>query len=340
MSLPRNILLVVIGVLLLLSISFVLPFLDFFLLAVLLAYLLLPVQKRVEHRIRSDIATAAVVTAASIVVILPLVFVVWTTITEAATIVEAIREGEVTLSETEAQIQQLTGMQVDIANVLQSAASGIQVDNLLSVFGVVTHVLIGIGLTIFLLYFFLKDRQEFLAWLYETVPLPDDVQGRLYDRFNKIMGAVILGHVLVALVQGILAGIGLAATGVPNATFWTVVMSVLSLLPVVGSFLVWGPAAIYLFLNGQTFLAAGLVLWGAVVVGVSDDYLRPIVVDRYAEINPSVIIIGVLGGLYVLGVMGLFFGPIVLGMLRAALDVFREEFGTGEELQSADHTDG
>ena len=340
MSLPRNILLLVIGALLLLSILFVLPFLDFFLLAILLAYLLLPVQKHVENRIRADIAAAVVVAAASVVVILPLVFVVWTTITEAASLVEAVRQGEITLGETEAQIQQLTGMQVDLANVLQSAASGIHANNLLSVFGVVTHVLIGIGLTIFLLYFFLKDRGHFMGWLYETVPLSDDVQSQLYERFNKIMGAVILGHVLVALVQGILAGIGLAVTGVPNATFWTVVMSVLSLLPIVGSFLVWGPAAIYLFLNGQTLFAAGLVLWGAVVVGVSDDYLRPVVVDRYAKINPSVIIIGVLGGIYVFGVMGLFFGPIVLGMLRATLDVFREEFGDGKTMQTASRTDG
>lgn len=339
MSLPRNILLLVIGVLLLLSISFVLPFLDFFLLAVLLTYLLLPVQKRLEDRIRADLASAGIVAAASVVVILPLVFVVSTTISEAIAIVEAIRAGEVTLGETEAQMQQLTGVEVDLANVLQSAASGIQVDNLVSVFGVVTHVLIGIGLTIFLLYFFLKDRQAFMQWLYRTVPLPDDVQDRIYDRLNKIMGAVILGHVLVALVQGLLAGIGLAATGVPNATFWTVIMAVLSLLPVVGSFLVWGPAVLYLFFNGQTVLAVGLFLWGTIVVGVSDDYLRPIVVDRYAKMNPSVIIIGVLGGIYVMGVMGIFFGPIVIGMLRATLDVFREEFGTAGTVERRDGTD-
>jgi predicted PurR-regulated permease PerM len=97
-------------------------------------------------------------------------------------------------------------------------------------------------------------------------------------------------------------------------------------LPVVGSFLVWGPAAVYLFVNGQAALAGGLFLWGAIVVGVSDDYLRPIVVDRYARINPSVIIIGVLGGIYAIGFMGLFVGPIIVGALKASLEVFDEQY--------------
>lgn len=327
MSLPRNVLLLVIAGLLLLSVTFVLPFLDFFLLAVLLAYLLMPIQQRLESRTRPRIAAAAIVLASVVVVILPLVFVARRTITEAVSLLRAIRTGAVTLAETERQILQVTGVEIDLANALQSAASGVQVTNLVSAFGLLTHVIVGFGLTLFLLYYFLKDRADLLRWLHRTMPLSDAVQQRLAARLDEITGAVLHGHALVALVQGLLAGIGLAATGIPNATFWTVVMTVLSLLPVVGSFLVWGPASIYLFLNGQTVPAIGLFLWGAVVVGVSDDYLRPILVDRYAKINPSVIIVGVLGGIYVIGIMGIFFGPIVLAMLRATLDVFREEFG-------------
>jgi predicted PurR-regulated permease PerM len=125
----------------------------------------------------------------------------------------------------------------------------------------------------------------------------------------------------------VLAGIGLVVAGVPNALLWTVVMVVLSLLPIVGSFLVWGPAAVYLFVVGRPVAAALLALYGTVIVGVSDDYLRPIVVDRYAHVNPSVIILGVVGGIYVMGFMGIFFGPIIIGALRATLDVFREQYG-------------
>jgi len=325
MDRSHSLLLLSIGVLLALSVMFVLPFLNYFLLAVLLAYLLVPVQKRVEKRLRPRYATAVVVTSAGVVVVLPLAYVVWETAAEAIALLERIREGEISLAAPEAELESLTGMEVDLTAAAQSAVANVQFDSVLGVFGTVTHHLLGIGLTLFLMYYFLKDRHKFLRWLHRTTPLPDDVQDRLFTEVGHILGAVLVGHVFVALVQGILAGLGLVATGVPNAVFWTVPMIVLSLFPIVGSFLVWGPAAIYLFVTGDTVAAVALFVWGTVVVGIADDYLRPVVVDRYAQINPSVIIIGVLGGAYVLGFMGIFFGPVVIGALRATLDVFREE---------------
>ena len=330
MDLSRGLFLVVIAVLLSLSVAFVLPFVEFFLLAVLLAYLLVPVQERLERRTGPSVAAAVVVVTASVAVVLPLVYVVRTTANEAVELVGAIRAGDITLASVEAELRELTGVDVDLSDLLQSVLADVQFDSLLSAFGAVTHLLIGVGLTAFLLYYFLRDREAFLRWLHRTVPVPTHVQDRLYGEFDHILKAVLVGHVLVAVVQGLLAGAGLFATGIPNATLWTVVMTVLSLLPIVGSFLVWGPAAVYLLLGGQVVPAVALFLWGAVVVGVSDDYLRPVVVDRYAKVNPSVIVIGVLGGIYVLGFTGIFFGPVLIGMLRATLDVFVEEFEAPE----------
>ncbi|PSP27805.1 AI-2E family transporter [Halobacteriales archaeon QH_2_65_14] len=328
MNIARGFLLLVIGLLLILSIAMVMPFLQYFLLAVLLAYLFMPVQRRLETRLSEGIAAAIIVLGTTVAIVLPLMYVARVTVAEAISLLEAIREGEVTLDRPEERIRELTGTNVDLMSELQSALQDVQVSSLIGVVDTVTHVLIGAGLTTFLLYYFLRDREKFLAWLRETTPLPDDVQDRLREELNQILKAVLLGHVLVALLQGALAGLGLLVTGIPNATLWTVVMTVLSLLPIVGSFLVWGPAVVYLFLTGETLLAASLFLWGAIVVGISDDYLRPIIVDRYAQVNPSVIIIGVLGGIYVLGFMGIFFGPLIIGFLRSVLDVFRDEFLT------------
>lgn len=132
----------------------------------------------------------------------------------------------------------------------------------MSVLDAITHTLLGVGLTLFLLFYFLKDRGEFFEWLHARTPLADDVQSEYYDELDHVLKAVLFGHALVALVQGLLAGLGLFVTGIPNAAFWTVVMTVLSVLPVVGSFLVWGPAVVYLFVDGQTVLALGLFVWG------------------------------------------------------------------------------
>jgi len=322
-------LLAIAAVLLALSTAFVLPYLQFFLLAVLLAYVLRPLQRRLERHVRAGIAAGALVTGTTVVLLLPVILVGRVVVREARQLLESVRAGDITLDRVEAAIERGSGYEVDLTGAIRSAigdGGAETVGGLLGVFDTVTHVLIGLGLTVFLLYYFLKDGDSFGRWLRRTLPLPRRVQTELYEEVDGIMRAVLAGHVLVAAVQGVLAGVGLLVTGIPNALFWTVVMSILSLLPVVGSFMVWGPAVAYLFVIGRPAAALFLFVWGAVVVGVSDDYLRPVVVDRYARVNPGVVLLGILGGITVIGVMGIFFGPILIGALRATLEVFREEY--------------
>lgn len=318
--------LVLITLLLILTIMMVLPFLQFFLLAALLAYLFLPIQRRLEPRVGKRLAAGSIVLIATAAVVLPLLYFGYVAIQEAVDVLEGIQEGDIGFDALEGQIEEMIGVDIDLMDQLAGFADDIALGGVVSVLDTVTHLILGAALTLFLLYYFLKDRAGFMHWLRRTAPLDDQVQDRLYDKIDGMMKAVLLGHVFVAFLQGILAGLGLFATGIPNATLWTGIMIVLSFLPLVGSFLVWGPAAVWLFVNNDPILAAGLFVWGATVVGVSDDYVRPVVVDRYASVNPSVIIIGVFGGIYVLGFMGIFFGPIIIGMLRVTLDVFREEF--------------
>ncbi|MEM4781276.1 MAG: AI-2E family transporter, partial [Halalkalicoccus sp.] len=128
------------------------------------------------------------------------------------------------------------------------------------------------------------------------------------------------------LIEGAIAGLGLFATGIPNAAFWTFVMIVLALLPLIGAFMVWAPAAGYLFVIGEAGSATLLFAYGIVVVSMIDNYARPILIDREAQLNPGVILVGVFGGVYALGFVGLFVGPIALGVLAAALVTFAEEY--------------
>jgi len=331
MHLNKGLLLSFIALLLALSVALVLPFLQYFLLAVLLAYLLWPLQQRLTSHTGSGVAALALVAAATVTLILPLAVVARAIAADAASLFGAVRDGEITFEVFEAPLRRFTGVDVDLAAAVRSAIGDGGTEafgSVLGLFEMVTHAFIGFGLTLFLLYYLLKDGGRLMAWLRWTVPLPDHVQDDLYDEMDAIAGGVLAGHVLVAVVQGVIAGVGLAVAGIPNALFWTAVMVVLALLPIVGSFLVWGPAALYLLVVGRPIAAALLFLYGAIIVGVSDDYLRPVVVDRYAKVNPGVIIIGVLGGIYVIGFMGIFFGPIVIGILRPALEVYREEYVT------------
>jgi predicted PurR-regulated permease PerM len=112
--------------------------------------------------------------------------------------------------------------------------------------------------------------------------------------------------------------------------FLTFVMVVLALLPLIGASLVWAPAAGYLFVIGDTGLGIALFLYGLVVVSLVDNYARPIVIDREAELNPAVILVGVFGGTYAIGLTGLFIGPIVLAVFVTTIEAFDDEYSTDE----------
>jgi len=313
------------------AVLLVLPFVEFFLLAVLLAYPLRPVQRRFEGRFGPRITAGTLVTATTVAVILPMLWFLRIVVRETTAFIRRIRRGEMTFTTVEAWIRDVTGEDVDLMEtaqtVLQETGVG-TVDGALGVFGTLTNLLIGVALTLFLLYYFLKDADKFNGWLRATTPLPAHIYDGLRREFDDVVWAVLASHVFIAVVQGFVAGLGLVVLGIPNAVFWTAVMIFLAVLPIIGSFLVWGPAAIYLFSIGRPVAGGALFVYGTIVVGLSDDFLRPLVIDRYTEsrLNPGAIVVGILGGVYLLGFIGIFFGPVLIGSLRAVLDVYRREY--------------
>ncbi|MCU4924494.1 AI-2E family transporter [Halobacteria archaeon AArc-dxtr1] len=321
-----------------LSLQVVLPFLQYVLLAVLLAYVLAPLQRRLEERVSSTIAALSLVSLAVVAVVVPIVAVIAAVADDAARLAEDLDPEAVGIADFEEQLEAELGIDVNLAE--HAATAGQEVGTAVfeqsaAWFSAATHALIGLGLALFLLYYLLKAGDSLYAWLRDVTPLPADVQDDLYGQVDEVTRAVLLGHVLIAIIEGAIAGIGLFVTGIPNAAFWTAIMIVLSLIPLIGAFVVWGPAVLYLLVTGEPLLAVGLFVYSAIVVGISDDYLRPIVVDRYADLSPAVIIIGVLGGIYAFGIMGLFFGPVIVGAFVAIVEVADEHYDRlgGEEAE-------
>ncbi|QSW97788.1 AI-2E family transporter [Haloterrigena alkaliphila] len=329
MNLSKGYLLTLVGVFTYLSWLLVEPFVQYVLAAVLLAFVLYPLQKRLERRVSPTIASFLLLIFAFIAFLLPFAVIVALVAEDAARILEDGNTGSLGIAELEEAIQSQTGVSVDLVSSLTDAAQGVGtavLERSTAWFGALTHAIIGLGLAFFLIYYLLKDGDELMAWLRKMSPLPADVQDELYTELSEVMWAVLAGHVLIAIVQGAIAGLGLFATGIPSAAFWTFIMIILALIPLIGTFLIWGPAVAYLVVTGEPALAVALAVYSTIIVGISDDYLRPIVVDRYAQINPAVIILGVLGGVYAFGVMGLFFGPVVLGALLTVVRVVDENY--------------
>lgn len=335
MNVRRGFLLALIALLFVLSFSLVQPFLQYLLLALLLAFVLHPLQRRLAPRIGDRFAAAALIVGALIAFFIPFAVIGATVAGDVMQFAQQIQSdglggfGGFGISQVESLIQQYTGMQVDLNARLGSYAerfAQILAGSAPGVFTTLSNVFIGLGISLFVLYFLLKDGDELIAWIMEIAPLPREVQDELYTSLAEITWAVLLGHVLVAAIQGSLAGIGLFVVGIPNATLWTFLMIVLALIPFIGAFLIWGPAAIFLIATGQTVVGVALIVWGTLAVSTTDNFLRPVLVDRHAQLNPSIIIVGVIGGVYLVGFMGLFVGPVLVGALKVVLELFDEHY--------------
>ncbi|GAB6880108.1 hypothetical protein JCM17823_23820 [Halorubrum gandharaense] len=196
-----------------------------------------------------------------------------------------------------------------------------------------TSFQVGLGLLVlvFLLYYFLVDGERLVNWIGSVAPIEDHAREELIGQIKNVTWAVVMSHVLVALLEGILGGIGLYVFGVPNVAFWTIMMIVVSFLPAIGIWLIWAPAVGYLFLIGEPVSATLLLAYGIAVLSVVDNYLRAILVDRGAGVHPGTVLVGVIGGLYLFGFLGLLLGPVFLATLKAVVEVFSEVYDISDE---------
>jgi predicted PurR-regulated permease PerM len=175
---------------------------------------------------------------------------------------------------------------------------------------------------LYLLFFLLLDGEELTRRIKNAVPLPADRQRALVDKFTAVIRATVKGSVSVALVQGALGGLIFWFLGIHAALLWAVVMAVLSLLPVVGTALVWLPVAIYFLVTGARWQGLVLIAYGVLVIGLVDNLLRPILVGKDAKMPDYVVLVSTLGGIEVFGFNGFVIGPVIAAMFMAAWDIF------------------
>lgn len=300
-----------------------LPFLQFVLGALLLGYVLRPIHCRVAPRLGDRPAAATVIAGAAVAVVVPLGYVGYVVYRDARRL--AAGETALDLVRIERELESRTGQEFDLAGATGDFGS-LFVEflngNAPQIVSYVTYMLLGLSLVLFLVYYVLVDGPAFVRWAVRTAPLDDAVAHEIVSRMDRMTWGVVAGHILVAFVQGIVGGIGLWLAGIPNVLFWSVVMVITAMLPVVGAFLVWGPAVGYLYLVGDPELAAFLLAWGLIPVSLVDNYLRSIVIDQSADVNPGVILVGVVGGIYTFGAVGLFVGPLIIGLFAAMIRAF------------------
>jgi predicted PurR-regulated permease PerM len=154
------------------------------------------------------------------------------------------------------------------------------------------------------------------------IPLPSDQKQALFDRFTVAVQAILKGTIVVALAQGALGGLIFWFLGVRAPVLWGALMAVLSLLPVLGTALVWGPVAVYLLMTGALWQGLLLIAYGVLVIGLVDNLLRPILIGQETEIPDYVVLVSTLGGIATFGANGLVIGPVIAAMFLAVWAVF------------------
>lgn len=181
-------------------------------------------------------------------------------------------------------------------------------------------------IALYTIFFLLLDGPGMLRAILDHLPLHRDEKERLKDRFVSVTRATLKGTIIIGVIQGVASGLGFWVAGVPNAAFWTVVMSVMSILPLIGAALIWVPAAIILFASGHVTAAILLSLYCALIVGSIDNVLRPRLVGQDTKMHDLVILFSTLGGLSVFGPLGFVLGPVLAGLFVTSWEIFGQAY--------------
>ncbi|MAG92039.1 hypothetical protein CMO83_05165 [Candidatus Woesearchaeota archaeon] len=197
----------------------------------------------------------------------------------------------------------------------------------------IPQAIIGMALALFISYFLFRDGEKIMQKVTNWLPFNKKNVDKLVDQFKRITYTIVFAQLFVALIQGIIGIIGFLIFGLPLAIFWGVVMAFFALVPTVGTAVIWIPASLFLVITGLLsgdYLTVGkgigLFAYGILVVSTIDNLLRVKIIHSKAQVHPIIVIVGVIGGVNLFGVIGLFLGPILLSLLLTYFGSFKDRF--------------
>ncbi|MAO41396.1 MAG: AI-2E family transporter [Pseudohongiella sp.] len=319
-----------------------LPFWSAIFWACVMSLLFNPLQRRMVRIFKGQESLAALVTLllGMVLVVIPVIAIVFAFINEGAQLYESIESREINPSEFINQIgtavpilpELLQRLGIDTSNLrsyLSESAVGLSriISQEALVVGRNTVAFtLNLGLMLYLTFFLLRDGERIVTWMRKALPLDEDRRQVLFSKFAEVSRATVKGNLVVAIVQGGLGGFIFWMLDLQAPVLWAVVMAFLSLVPAVGASLVWIPVAIYMYATGDWMKASILVAYGAVVIGLADNVLRPILVGRDTKLPDYMVLFSTLGGIALLGINGFVIGPLIAALFLSFWSIFSKEF--------------
>src|SRR3989344_8982744 len=318
-----------VAVLVVLAFLVVRPFLVPILGGLLLAYVFMPVYKKINHYVKNKSLVASIVS----IIILAIVFaVLWFTtpllIKQGFEVLTAIQKLDIQSvvvkifpTASPAFADQLT---VILSNAINKAFS-VGANSITGFLTNLPKILLNFFILGFIFFFALRDSDKLKEFAKGISPLNESKEKIVAKHFKDMTSAVIYGWVIVGIIQGTLAGIGFFLFGVKNALILTVLAIFLSIIPFLGPAFIWVPVAIFLLTQGNIPTAVGYVLYNVLIVSLVDNIIRSYIISRKTNVSPAIILVGMVGGLFVFGIVGIIVGPLVLAYLLTLLESFKDK---------------
>ena len=317
------------------------PFLPSITWALALAVITHPLYEWLSRRIGSEnLAAGIAVLLVCGLIVAPAVWVTDQIVEQAANVIDDVQSGEAQQKWNElldrtpwlASAANWITSHVDFQGELKRASASMasQAGNLLrrSLTVAIQFVLLP-----FVLFFLFRDRSTFLKVVRSLVPLSNRETTEVFKRISDTIHAQVFGTILVSLIQGTLGGLMFWWLGLPAPILWAVVMSFCAMVPTLGTFVVWGPAAMFLAISGRWTQALILTAWGGLAVGLIDNLLYPYLVGNRLRLHTLLVFFAIVGGITSFGASGLILGPVILSLTVALVDFWRRRTAEGRAAE-------
>lgn len=289
---------------------------------------------------RPNLAALATLMVCLVIGIVPALFVIGSFFQEGANLYQSMQSGDLDLGHRLERIREafpaithfLEGLNLDLDKLKDQLSAGALnasrfiAQNAVDLGQGTLQFFVSLGLMLYMAFFMLRDGNSLVDLLVRALPLGDERERLLFAKFAEVTRATVRGNLVVALTQGALGGIIFWILDIRGALLWGVVMTLLSLIPVVGAGLIWVPVAIYLFAIGEWVQGGILTAFGAGVIGLVDNVLRPILVGRDTKLPDYIVLFSTLGGFALFGMNGFVLGPLVAALFVAFWGIFIREF--------------
>jgi len=307
------------------------PVLISIIIGLILAYVFLPVYRKLNNYITNQTLCASVVTLLVLfIALVPLWFIIPIIFKQGFEIFKYLQTVNVDVHEAikfifpTASDQFISQLTITIGSIASEASSAF-LSSLTSTFVEIPSILFGIFIIGFIFFYGLKDSEKLYDFVNGISPLSKAKEEILVRQFKDITYAVIYGQIIIGLIQGGLASLGLLLFGVPNALVLSMIVIFLSVIPLLGPFIVWVPVSLYLFATATPGLALGYILYNLLIVSTIDNVLRSYIIAKKIKISNAVVFVGMIGGLFAFGIIGLILGPLILSYFIKFLEAYKEK---------------